>query len=183
MLKFNTHGDALKIVLIAALVGALASLVAELLIARGKSKQTGIIELPGPRGPRFWDLGSLAAIPVGILAAVIAAFLFAPGQEMTVRGDIVRKVEEGRLILTAAIAGLSSAGFLALVQERFLAVAKNERLDAALNAAVQGLDSVKQSAKTPAPKTDSAHTVTTLGEHVAEKVDGVKAAVIAAKGE
>ncbi len=146
MLELDTGGDALKIVWIAALVGAFAGVTSELLIARGKTKDVGQLEIPGAREKGFWDLGSFAGIPVGILAAVIAAFLFAPGEERTVGATTVRDVDLGELILVAALAGLGSSAFLALVRERFLAMAGNARLNSTLDSAIAGLEQIKQKA-------------------------------------
>jgi hypothetical protein len=170
MLDVQTGGDALKVLWIAAATGAATSLVSELVIARGVRKETGMVELPGRRGPRFWDLGSFASIPVGVVAAVVAAFLFAPGEQTMQGAQLVRKLELDRLLLVAAVAGLSSAGFLALVQERFLAAAKNQRLDTALTGALGGLDDIKHEATKP--DADKAQ--------IAAKVDALKTTVKAA---
>ena len=146
MLELDTAGDVLAIAGIAAGVGAFAALTAELIVSRGETRQQGIFELPGGSGNRFVDLGSLAAIPIGILAAVIAAFLFAPGEEQVVDGETERLVQLGDLLLISAAAGLSGTAFLAAIQERFAAVLKTKQAEVQIQGAIAGLLQIKETA-------------------------------------
>lgn len=142
MFDLASDADVGRIIGIAAGVGAGSSLVAEFLVPRLKTKEAGAFQLPKRISRRYLDFGSLAAFPVGALAAIIAALLFAPAEARIVDERTVRDVELARLILISAVAGLSGAAFLTLVQERFLALAKSERLDALLGVAS---DTIKQS--------------------------------------
>jgi hypothetical protein len=197
-ITIDTGGDWLQALWIAALVGALASLVAELLLSRGAAGDTGAIELPHKVERRWVDLGSLAAIPTGILAAVIGAFALTPVQEVVEAGVTTRNVEIDKLIVVAGVAGLASSSFLTLVQERFVAVAKNQRLDAALKSALQSFDEIAkhapaagaagaaeiQAAGTEVQATQVAGQIAAQAvQPVAQQAAQAKAAAIAAAGD
>ena len=145
-MELDASGDVLEIALIAAATGAFASFVAELIITRGETRETGLLEHP-KSGSRFIDLGSWASVPVGILAGVVAAFLFAPGEERIVDDEVVRDVELGELLLVSALAGLAGTGFLAAMQERFLATLKTKQAEAKVQDAVKGLLNINKTAK------------------------------------
>lgn len=195
-IAIDTSGDWLKELWLAALIGAVASLVAELLLTRGSAGDTGAIELPhGVDGGHWFDLGSLAAIPTGVLAAVIAAFALTPVQEVVKNGVTTRTLEVDKLVVVAAVAGLASSSFLTLVQQRFIAVAQNQRLDAALGAALRSFDQIADSAKdTAAGGTHAAsvvgastdeeakQVVTQIAQPLATQASQAKAAALAAAG-
>ena len=138
-LTLDTGGDTVKVILIAAVVGAVASLISELLLARGKAANTGAFELPGKLGTRLYDLGSIAAIPLGVLAAVIVGLALTPVEETTKEGVTTETMELGNLIVASAIAGLSAHGFLKVLQDRFVAAMKSKGLEEALRNAITGL--------------------------------------------
>jgi hypothetical protein len=143
----ETGLDLLWMLVLAAVVGLLGALLAELLVGRGKAKETGLFELPRRRG-RYVDAGSLVAIPSGAFAAIIAAYLFAPTREVT-EGDpptTTTKYDVLRLIVVAAIGGLSSAAFIASLQEKFTALLTADRLREALGTASTALDQIEQAA-------------------------------------
>ena len=147
MLDLDATGDVLAIAAIAADCGRSPVSPPGSIIARGKERQTGLIELPGGTGNRLVDLGSAAAIPIGVLAGVVAAFVFAPGEEQTVDNEVVRQVQLGDLLLISAVAGLSGTAFLAAIQERFMATLKTERAETKLQSTVAGLMKIKETAK------------------------------------
>jgi hypothetical protein len=198
-ITIDTGGDWFQALWISAVTGALASLVAELLLSRGKAGDTGAIELPHTVEGGYVDLGSIAAIPVGVLAAVIGAFALTPVQEVVNDGVVTRTVELDKLIVVAAVAGLASSSFLKLLQERFIAVAKNQRLDAALKSALQSFDQIAeqeptsgtvaasaanvQAASTEAQATEVAGQIAAQAmQSVAQQATQAKAAAIAAAG-
>jgi hypothetical protein len=74
-----------------------------------------------------------------VLAGVIAAFLFAPGEEQDAGGELARQVELGDLILVSALAGLAGTSFLAMVQERFLAALRTEEARTQRETTVQAM--------------------------------------------
>ncbi len=141
----ETSGDWAQILWISAAVGAFASLVAELLIARGSAGDTGGFESPSRRGAgkrRWYDLGSFASIPIGILAACFAGITLTPVQEVVRNNVTTKTIELEQLLPVVIVAGLASSAFLRLLQERFIAVAKNKTLDAALKGAVQSFEDI-----------------------------------------
>jgi hypothetical protein len=177
-ITIDTGGDWFDALWISALVGALAASVAELLLSRGKAGDTGAFELPHRVDARWVDLGSFAAIPIGILAAVIAAFALTPVQEVVTAGATTRTMELDKLIVVAAIAGLASSSFLTLVQERFVAVARNQRLNAALSGALRSFDELAATAAGADAGLESM-----AGPPVAERALQAKAAAEAAAGD
>jgi hypothetical protein len=152
----DTSGDVGKELWISAAAGILPALVAELLLARGAGAETGALELPHKIGRRYVDLGSLAAIPIGVVAAVIAGYLRTPVQEVTKGTVVTRTMDLDKLIAVAAVAGLTSTSFLRLVQDRFIAVAQNQRLDASLKSALGSLDTIANQAQAATNSSDHA---------------------------
>ncbi len=159
----NTTGDWKPILIVSALVGALAGLVSELIVARGTAGDTGGFEWPAERGSgrrKWYDLGSFAAIPVGMLAAVIAGLALTPTQEVVKNKVTSEEMKLEDLLVVAAIAGLSGSAFLRLLQERFIAVAKNQTLDSALKGALRSFDELaKKPQTTPPTPTNAAEDV------------------------
>lgn len=179
----DTSGDAVTILIWAAAVGAVASIVAELLIPRGAAGDTGALEWPGWRqdaptagGRKWYDLGSWAAIPLGIVAAAIAGLLLTPTQEVIANGQTTRTMELEKLLGIALVAGLSSSAFLSLVQERFIAVAKQQQLDAALKGAIASFDEIaKDDPAPPAPAAGTTQNVVAASS--TDEAEAVAAAI------
>jgi hypothetical protein len=140
MSELNTTADTIVMVLIVAAAGVVGGLVGELLIFRGARKESGAFEIPGKRGTRFFDLGSLAALPIGIVAALIALVLFSPIEEVIEEGATVREYDLIRVIGLGLVAGLAGPAFLLVVQERFTALVTTERMEAALDMAKKALE-------------------------------------------
>lgn len=141
----ESTSDVVWFLAIAAGVALIGALVAELMAARGKSKETGMFELPRRRG-RYFDVGSLTAIPAGALTGVIAVFLFSPTREIVEGTTSTTKYDLVRLIALSAIAGLSATAFIASLQEKFTALLTAERLTKALEAASTALRTVEAKA-------------------------------------
>jgi hypothetical protein len=138
-ITLDTGGDTGTILIIAAIVGASASLVAELLVARGKAADTGVFERPRSLNARFYDLGSWASIPLGVLAACLAGLMLTPVEKSVEAGKTTESMALDNLIVVAAIAGLASASFLTVLADRFVAAMKVKGLDVALSDAITAL--------------------------------------------
>jgi hypothetical protein len=149
-ITLDTGGDTIKILVIAAVVGAFASLIAELLVARGKAADTGVFEKSRIINARFYDLGSWASIPVGILAACIAGLMLTPVKEVVEGSKTTQTMELDNLIVVAAIAGLASASFLKVLADRFVAALKAKGLDVALQGSIAALKDLEQNPSLPA---------------------------------
>jgi hypothetical protein len=134
----DTLRDFIELVVIAAVLGAVAGVVGELIIGRGKSKESGRFELP-QRTARWLDLGSFSAIPVGALAAVLTSLVAVPTHEVTVDEVSTIDYDLARLVVLALAAGLAGGAVLAKFQEGLTAVLTAERLKTALGVADQAL--------------------------------------------
>jgi hypothetical protein len=143
----DTGGDTGKILIYAAIAGAITSLVGELLVSRGRGHDHGGFEIPRWRDTHRWyDLGSAAAIPIGVVAACLAALLLVPIKEVVAASVTTRTVELDKLLGVAGVAGLSSAAFLRVVQERFIAAAKTQELRGVVTTAAKSLPPTGQPA-------------------------------------
>jgi hypothetical protein len=148
-ITLDTGGDTVPILLWSILAGASASAISELLLARGKTAQTGAFELPGKTGKRLYDLGSFAAIPIGALAGAIAGLALTPVQEVTADNVTTRTMELDKLLVVALVAGLASSAFLRVLSDRFVAAMKTQGLDVALRDAISALKDVATSVPQP----------------------------------
>ena len=146
--NLETARDVVTFLVVAAAIGLLGAIVAELLLSRGKANEGGIFELPRRRG-RYLDLGSFVAIPVGALAAVIAAYFIVPVREVGETGATETRYDLVRLIVVSALAGLASTGFLASVQEKFTALMTADRLRQGLDRVEAGLAEIERTASEP----------------------------------
>jgi uncharacterized membrane protein len=137
----DTSGDVKDVLLWAAAAGLVGAIVGELITTRGRSGDWGGLEPPRWRDSKRWyDLGSIAAIPIGILAGILAGLLIAPEKDVLVRGVTRTSMELEALLGTALLAGLAGTAFLRVLQERFVAVARTQRLRGSMAAAVSALD-------------------------------------------
>lgn len=138
LITLTTMRSVIAFISVAALCGLIGGVVAELLVARGKRKETGLWERTRRQG-RFFDVGSLASLPIGLVAGVIASYLFSPARQVVTATGTTTQYDLVRLVAVALLAGLSSSTFLAVLQERFTALATADRLKQALISAADAL--------------------------------------------
>jgi hypothetical protein len=156
-------GDLVKILLYAALAGLLGALVGELITTRGRSRDWGGFEWPRWKDSKHWfDLGSFAAIPIGIIAGCIAALTLAPETTTVTNGVAVKTIETEAVLATAVIAGLAGAAFLRVLQDRFVALAGKENLRGVVEAVTKTLE---EPAPRPAPASDAVSRVMNATDH------------------
>jgi hypothetical protein len=132
MVTIDTVGDTIRMLAAIAVLGLVGGFVGELIANR--SGRTGAVERPRRTGRVLFDLGSWAALPVGAVAALVAALFFSPvvaGEGGTSKYDLVR------LTGGALLAGVAGPALLGLARDRFLAALSQERADAALTAALK----------------------------------------------
>jgi gas vesicle protein len=79
--ELATKRDAAIALVIATVCGAIGGFVAELLIGRRKSQETGEFEKPRRAG-RYYDFGSFAGFLYGAIAGVLAFYFFSPVEEV-----------------------------------------------------------------------------------------------------
>lgn len=100
---------------------------------------------------RFWDLGGVATMVVGAIAAMAAIWVFPPEETVTVitNGSPVSTAHYnlGTVISLSLIIGSAGAAFMATFQARALAAATK-------NTADEGLDNVAAKIKDPGATTD-----------------------------
>lgn len=131
MLNINDTGDAVTVIAIAIAAGALGGIVSELLLERGKSRTTGVLMLPGLTGRRL-ELGSMAALLVGLAAGLAAAALVVPIEDVVVKKVNERQVDSVRVLGIALVAGAAGQAFWAAITKGLTATDYNARIEAVL---------------------------------------------------
>lgn len=140
-------GDIKEILVYAAIAGLVGAIVGELITARGRSGESGGVEAPRWRDSKRWyDLGSIAALPIGAVAGCVAGLLFVPEREVLVKGVATSTIELKTLLGTTLIAGVAGAAFLRVLADRFVAVAKTKELKGVLQSTAATLPGADQSA-------------------------------------
>jgi H+/Cl- antiporter ClcA len=149
MVELESLRDLVWFLVLASASGVIGAFVAELMIGRGKKKETGMFELPRRTG-RFWDLGSFVSVPFGVVAAVLAGFFFSPLEEIeptTMGAEATTEYDVVKLIAIGLLAGLASASFLKTARERFLSLLTTERVTQALELAHVGISELRDGAQ------------------------------------
>jgi len=115
----------------AAAFGAIGGLIYELLLP--VRRRTGMIELPNivrsGAKPRWVDLGFIASVIVGAVAAVAILFIFPPEISVTVDVDGVSTTTKSydliKLVGLSLITGSAGGSFIAAMQARVLVQVKD----------------------------------------------------------
>jgi hypothetical protein len=131
MLNINETGEALVTLAIALAAGALGGIVSELLLERGKLRRTGVLMLPGRTGRRL-ELGSAAALLIGLAAGLAAAALLVPMEDVTVNNVEERQVDWVDVLGIALVAGAAGQAFWAAITKGLTATDYNARIEAIL---------------------------------------------------
>lgn len=140
LIELAKTSDEVRLLEIVAGAGAVGGLVGELLIARGKQAwTTGEIEIPGKQD-RFFDLGSLAALLIGLVAGLVALLFFSPVREVVVSGVTRQRYDLPHAIGLGLAAGLAGPGFLSVVQQRFKALLDAKRAQGAVAGMTKGIN-------------------------------------------
>jgi hypothetical protein len=157
MIALNHTGDYIVMLLIAAGIGAIGGLGAELLIKRSES--TGTIELPHRlKESQLVALGLPASLIVGAIAAVAALYFFSPVTETVVpaasvatTSTVTHQYSLAKLVPLALIVGSAGPAFLASAQSRLVSALNAQRVDAVASTAKNQLTQVEESAKAAVP--------------------------------
>lgn len=131
MLNINDTGDAVTTIGVALAAGSLGGVVSELLLERGKSRATGVLMLPGRSGRRL-ELGSMAAVLIGLAAGLAAAVLLVPIDDVVVDKVNERQVDWVRVLGIALVAGAAGQAFWAAITKGLTATDYNARIEAVL---------------------------------------------------
>jgi hypothetical protein len=137
---------------LAAALGAVGGLVYELTLTRGG--QTGRLEYPH-RTRRFRDLGYLANMILGAVAAIAALSVFPPDVKTSVdaAGQTVSTTEYDLVSVVALslIIGSAGGGFLSAMQARTLALVNAQKTKQTEELATGQLDAVEDKVRSEAP--------------------------------
>jgi hypothetical protein len=143
-------------VLIAAGVGAIGGLGAELLIQRADN--TGTLEIPGRLpGTRFVDIGFPASLILGAIAAVAILYFFPPVVEKITEGTgtegptTTHEYDLVKLIALSLIVGSAGPAFLSTAQSRLLSALNAQKANDAVETGKTQIDQVAESAKAAVP--------------------------------
>lgn len=144
MIDLSGVSDYVTVIALAAIAGLVGGLVADLLLVRGK--RSGVIEFPQRLPGGMFDLGTLATLIVGAVAAVAAMYLFPP-QTVTVQAAdgtsaTVIRYDVVKLLALSLIIGSAGSAFLAAAQARVVAAAKEQQVEDVQNVAEAEFDGI-----------------------------------------
>jgi hypothetical protein len=143
--------DYVYMLLIAAGVGAVGGLGAELVMNRAES--SGTLALPGStKDKAIWRMGFPASLIVGAIAAVAVLYFFPPVVEKIVTGTngapakTVNQYELAKLVPLALIVGSAGPAFLSTAQSRLMSALNAQKAEAVAETAKSQVDQIATSA-------------------------------------
>lgn len=153
MIDLDGFWSYVQLYAIATVMGAAGGVAFELLQVRGKD--TGTLEMPRRlNGGELVDLGWVASILVGAVAAVAVLYVFPPIIQFNVGGpngaDPVERYSIVKLVALSLIAGSAGRSVLTAMQGRILARVNEQKVESTRIAAEAALESVKSQAKVDA---------------------------------
>ena len=155
MIQLTTDADYIVMILVAAGVGAIGGLGAELLLKRGDD--TGTLEIPGRvKGTRFVDIGFPASLILGAIAAVAILYFFPPVVETvtTASGKAPTSTHQYdlvKLVALSLIVGSAGPAFLATAQSRVMSAINAQKAETAVQTGKNQVEQVAESAKAAVP--------------------------------
>ncbi len=146
-IEVETTRATLVMLLVIGLSGAAGGTISELMLTRteGSALSTGRWERRR-RLESFFDLGSWAAILVGVGAAYVAFALVSPPEQAIKGEETVSQYEPWRIIALGIIAGLAGPQFLAQIRDRFMTSIEKSRDRALLEGIYAGVGKAKKDA-------------------------------------
>jgi hypothetical protein len=170
--------DYVVMILVAAGIGAIGGLGAELLIKRSES--TGTIEIPHKlKGTNLVALGFPASILVGAIAAVAVLYFFPPVTETiapataTMAAKTTREYNLVKLVPLALIVGSAGPAFLATAQSRLMSALSAQKAEAVAETARNQIAQVTESAKAAVPGAVRQAVAEAMPDATAEEVQSV----------
>lgn len=156
MIELTNDSDYVYMVLIAAAVGAIGGLGAELLLQRADN--TGTVEIPRRlKGTRFVDLGFPASLILGAIAAVAILYFFPPVTEKIIAGSTgappqtTQEYDLVKLVALSLIVGSAGPAFLSTAQSRVRSALNAQRAGTAVETGMTQINQVAESAKAAVP--------------------------------
>jgi hypothetical protein len=152
MIELTEDLDYVYMMLIAAAVGAIGGLGAELLLNRGDN--TGTLEIPSRlKGTRLVDIGFPASLIIGAIAAVAILYFFPPVVETITASangaepEATREYDLVKLAALSLIVGSAGPAFLKTAQSRLMSALNEERAATAVETGKTQVKQVAESAK------------------------------------
>jgi hypothetical protein len=156
VIKLTQDIDYVYMFLIAAGMGAIGGLGAELLLKRAGN--TGTIAMPHHvKGTNLVDLGFPASLVIGAIAAVAAIYFFPPiVEKITVLTNgtapkTTAEYELVKLIPLSLIVGSAGPAFLSAAQSRLMSALNAQRVGTAVETGKNQVDQIAESAKAAVP--------------------------------
>jgi hypothetical protein len=150
MVRLSSPHDYVHLFIWAAVFGAVGGLAYELLQVR--SGDTGSLELPGKRGARYLDIGFLASLIVGAIAAIAISYFFTPEVlvKETVNGSpaVITKWQIVKVIPLSILVGSAGGAFLDAMRKRVMGQLTSQKLAATQGAAETAVNQLAEAAKT-----------------------------------
>jgi hypothetical protein len=172
--------DYVVMLAVAAGIGAIGGLGAELLIKRSES--TGTVEIPHRLGgTNLVALGFPASVLVGAIAAVAVLYFFTPVAETMIPATTgspahtMREYSLVKLVPLALIVGSGGPAFLASAQSRLASALNAQKVDALSGTAKNQVQQIKESVKGAVPGA--------VRQAVAEAIPHATAATVQALAE
>jgi hypothetical protein len=148
--------DYVWMILIAAGVGAIGGLGAELLLQRASN--TGTVELPGRlKGTRLVDIGFPASLIIGAIAAVAILYFFPPVVEKVTTGaggappKSTHEYDLVKLVALSLIVGSAGPAFLTTAQARVMSSLNAQKADTAVETGKVQVEQMAVSATSAVP--------------------------------
>jgi hypothetical protein len=149
----NVSWGAMWTLVTALVAGAVGGVAFELLQPR--QRNTGTIEFAGRLQGRVYDLGWLASLILGAVAATAFLYFFPPDEVTTVveqTGETTTTIhyEFLKVVALSLIVGSSGAAFLKAMQARTMAIVNEQRAETTSEVAKQQLEAMKDMAASEA---------------------------------
>jgi hypothetical protein len=155
VINLDTTGDYATMILIAAALGLVGGLAAELLLKRGDD--TGTIEKwHTVKGADAIDIGFLASLILGAVAAVAVLYFFPPDEKTTTVAangttTTVHQFDLVKLVALSLIVGSAGPAFLVAAQSKVLSALNAQKANAAVDSGKAQADQMVASATAAAP--------------------------------
>lgn len=149
--------DVIWMMVLGGIAGGIGGIAQELLIVRrgptslgaeGPSDDDarGALEIPKTRWERYWDLGWVASVIIGIVAGIIALWLFSPIEAVQDGDKTLYRYELLSVVGIGLLAGVGGPAFIGLARDRTLALLTAERFQQRFKSVSNQASYLKESA-------------------------------------
>ncbi len=155
MIDLNHTIDYIYMLLIAAGLGAIGGVGAELLLKRADN--TGTVLLPSRLKGHLFELGFISSLIIGAIAAVAILYFFPPVIATVTAGKsggaptTSHQYDVVKLVALSLIVGSAGPAFLSTAQSRMASALNEQKIDTAVQTGKNQLDQIAQSARAAVP--------------------------------